>query len=304
MRKGCISTGRAPSPIPPRLRRAHGRRRSQHALATRGLRRGGEWGRRDDHHARRDGGCLFRPPRERQGSRGHHVAGHLRLEAGFPRDGRSARRAGLRRAGAQPVLPRRQGNRGQRGRGLSAAVQRLLPYMRNITPEAVVTDATAFAGWLDGQEAVDTSKKLGVVGFCMSGSYTIRAAAALPDRVGAAASLHGAGVATDAPDSPHLLAPKTKAQFLFAIARNDDAEDPEFEEPPQGGVRRQGRGRGLPGGTRLGPAGLSALRRSAGGEGVGQAARALRRRADLASLKVRTLVGLSGGKEVSLRLSA
>ena len=110
---------------------------------------------------------------------------------------------------------------------LSAAVQRLLPYMRNITPEAVVTDATAFAGWLDGQEAVDTSKKLGVVGFCMSGSYTIRAAAALPDRVGAAASLHGAGVATDAPDSPHLLAPKTKAQFLFAIARNDDAEDPE-----------------------------------------------------------------------------
>ena len=110
---------------------------------------------------------------------------------------------------------------------LSAAVQRLLPYMRNITPERVVTDATAFAGWLDGQEAVDASKKIGVVGFCMSGSYTIRAAAALPDRVGAAASFHGAGVATAAPDSPHLLAPQTKAKFLFAIAQNDDAEDPE-----------------------------------------------------------------------------
>ena len=109
---------------------------------------------------------------------------------------------------------------------LSAAVQRLLPYMRNITPEGVVTDATAFAGWLDGQEAVDASKKIGVVGFCMSGSYTIRAAAALPDRVGAAASFHGAGVATGAPDSPHLLAPQTKAKFLFAIAQNDDAEDP------------------------------------------------------------------------------
>ena len=110
---------------------------------------------------------------------------------------------------------------------LSAAVQRLLPYMRNVTPERVVIDATAFTGWLDGQEAVDTSRKIGVVGFCMSGSYTIRAAAALPDRVGAAASLHGAGVATDAPDSPHLLAPQTKAQFLFGIARNDDADDPE-----------------------------------------------------------------------------
>ena len=99
--------------------------------------------------------------------------------------------------------------------------------MRNVTPEGVVTDATAFAGWLDGQEAVDASKKIGVVGFCMSGSYTIRAAAALPDRVGAAASFHGAGVATAAPDSPHLLAPQTKAKFLFAIAQNDDAEDPE-----------------------------------------------------------------------------
>ena len=114
---------------------------------------------------------------------------------------------------------------------LSAAVQRLLPYMRNVTPERVVIDATAFTGWLDGQEAVDTSRKIGVVGFCMSGSYTIRAAAALPDRVGAAASLHGAGVATDAPDSPHLLAPQTKAQFLFGIARNDDADDPEFKRP-------------------------------------------------------------------------
>ena len=110
---------------------------------------------------------------------------------------------------------------------LSAAVQRLLPYMRNVTPERVVTDATALTGWLDGQEAVDTGRKIGVVGFCMSGSYTIRAAAALPDRVGAAAAFPGAGVATAAPDSPHLLAPPTTAQFLFGVARNDDADDPE-----------------------------------------------------------------------------
>ena len=51
----------------------------------------------------------------------------------------------------------------------------------------------------------------------------------MPDRVGAAASFHGAGVATAAPDSPHLLASQTKAKFLFAIAQNDDAEDPELK---------------------------------------------------------------------------
>lgn len=115
----------------------------------------------------------------------------------------------------------------EEGEALSEAIQRLMPYARAITPDRVVTDATAFAGWLDGQEAVNASKPMGVIGFCMSGSYTIRAAAALPDRVAAAASLHGAGVATDAPDSAHLLAPRTKAKFLFAIAQNDDAQDPE-----------------------------------------------------------------------------
>jgi carboxymethylenebutenolidase len=110
---------------------------------------------------------------------------------------------------------------------LFAAIDRLMPYAQTLTPDAVVADATAFAGWLDGQETVDTGRKLGVMGFCMSGSYTIRAAAALPDRVGAGASIHGGGVATAEPDSPHLLAPETTAVFLFAIAQNDDAEDPE-----------------------------------------------------------------------------
>lgn len=113
------------------------------------------------------------------------------------------------------------------GEEVSAAIQRLIPFARRITPAAAVSDATAIAGWLDGQEAVDTARKLGVVGFCMSGSYTIRAAAALPERVGAGASFHGGGIATDAADSPHLLAPETSASFLFAIAQNDDAKDPE-----------------------------------------------------------------------------
>lgn len=110
---------------------------------------------------------------------------------------------------------------------LFGAIDRLRPYAKKLTPAAVVSDATAMTAWLDTQGAVDTNRKIGVMGFCMSGSYVIRAAAALPDRVGAGASFHGGGVATGAPDSPHLLAPETRATFLFAIAENDDAEDPE-----------------------------------------------------------------------------
>ena len=70
-------------------------------------------------------------------------------------------------------------------------------------------------------------RQIGTAGYCMTGSYTIRLAAAYPGRIGAGASFHGGGLATDKADSPHLLAPKTDAGFLIAIAENDDAKDPE-----------------------------------------------------------------------------
>ena len=55
----------------------------------------------------------------------------------------------------------------------------------------------------------------------------MKAAAARPDRIGAAASFHGGGLVTDSPDSPHLLVPKIRARYLFAIAENDDERQPE-----------------------------------------------------------------------------
>jgi carboxymethylenebutenolidase len=54
----------------------------------------------------------------------------------------------------------------------------------------------------------------------------MRTAAAVPDRVGAAATFHGGGLATAAADSPHLLIPTMKAQFLCAVAQSDDMTDP------------------------------------------------------------------------------
>jgi carboxymethylenebutenolidase len=65
------------------------------------------------------------------------------------------------------------------------------------------------------------------MGYCMSGPFTLRAAAALPARIGAGASFHGGRLVTDKPDSPHLLVPKIKARFLIAIAESDDKHEPE-----------------------------------------------------------------------------
>ena len=51
-------------------------------------------------------------------------------------------------------------------------------------------------------------------------------AAAMPDRVGAVGSFHGGGLVANGANSPHLQAAKTKAQFLVAIAANDDQRTP------------------------------------------------------------------------------
>lgn len=111
--------------------------------------------------------------------------------------------------------------------GEPAVRERLMPHARSLSPETCVTDGRAFVTYLDEQPSVDTNRKIGTTGYCMTGSYTMRLAAAIPERIGAGGSFHGGGLATDSPTSPHLLAPKMKAGFLIAIAENDDAKDPE-----------------------------------------------------------------------------
>ena len=96
-----------------------------------------------------------------------------------------------------------------------------------LTADAVTADATAYLSFLDAQGSVKKPAKLGAFGYCMGGAMTMRAAAAMPDRVGAGASFHGGGLGTDNPDSPHLLVSRIKARYYFGIAANDDATDPE-----------------------------------------------------------------------------
>ncbi|MGB5487767.1 MAG: dienelactone hydrolase family protein [Lysobacterales bacterium] len=103
---------------------------------------------------------------------------------------------------------------------------RLMPHARSLSPETCLTDGRAFVSYLDMQASVDRGRKIGTTGYCMTGSYTMRLAAAMPDRIGAGGSFHGGGLATDADDSPHLLAPQIKAGMLIAIAANDDEKDP------------------------------------------------------------------------------
>jgi carboxymethylenebutenolidase len=100
------------------------------------------------------------------------------------------------------------------------AKRRMAELREPLTPEAVESDAGAYVDFLAGQEGVSEGG-MGVVGYCFAGSVALRTAAARPDKVSAAASFHGGGLATDAPTSPHRLLPRIKARLYFGHAVED-----------------------------------------------------------------------------------
>ena len=112
----------------------------------------------------------------------------------------------------------------------STPIQEVSPLARTLNAKTHTDDAKAFVGWLDAQPQTDKKKKIGTIGYCMGGPMVMRTAAAVPNRVGAAGTFHGGGLASKNPDSPHLLIPSMKAQFLIAIAENDDQRDPEAKK--------------------------------------------------------------------------
>ncbi len=93
-------------------------------------------------------------------------------------------------------------------------------YMSTATPENVMADMAAFLEFLaDAPDA--RSGPVGVVGYCMGGRLALIAAGTYVDRIAAAASYHGGGLADDKPSSPHRLAPKMKAKIYVAGAIED-----------------------------------------------------------------------------------
>jgi carboxymethylenebutenolidase len=108
----------------------------------------------------------------------------------------------------------------------STPIPDVVPLMQALNATTHATDARAFIAWLDSRPEVDRNKKVGTTGYCMGGPIVMRTAAAVPNRVGAGGSFHGGGLVTNNPDSPHLLIPQMQAQFLIAVAENDDMREP------------------------------------------------------------------------------
>ncbi|MGE0795278.1 MAG: dienelactone hydrolase family protein [Acidimicrobiia bacterium] len=95
-----------------------------------------------------------------------------------------------------------------------------------VTPTNIVGDAEALLA-LAGQDPAAAGGKVGAVGFCMSGGLTVALARALPDRVAAAASVHGAWLVREGEDSPHLGLDRVRAELYFGWVHDDPTAPPE-----------------------------------------------------------------------------
>ncbi|MGO4880778.1 MAG: dienelactone hydrolase family protein [Bryobacteraceae bacterium] len=99
--------------------------------------------------------------------------------------------------------------------------KRLAELTGPLTPEAIESDAAAYVDGLARLSAVAPRSRVGVVGYCYTGAFALRVAAACPEQIAAAASFHGGNLATDAPTSPHLLLPRIRARLYFGHAMED-----------------------------------------------------------------------------------
>ena len=105
----------------------------------------------------------------------------------------------------------------------------MFEHMSSLTNAMSARDTEAMLRFVDAQPE-SVSARIGAVGYCMSGPFVMAAAASFPDRIKSIASIHGAYLVTDQPDSPHLMAPRIKCESYFACAEIDRWASPEIVE--------------------------------------------------------------------------
>ena len=111
--------------------------------------------------------------------------------------------------------------------------------MGTVTLTNIIGDAEALLAIADADPAASNGN-VGAVGFCMSGGLTMALARAMPERVAATASIHGAWLVKDTPDSPHLGLENVKAEMYFGWADNDATAPPETVEPMRAALAAAG----------------------------------------------------------------
>jgi len=100
------------------------------------------------------------------------------------------------------------------------AMEVMFAHMATLNPQTSQIDTQAMLKFVDHHAMADQTH-IGAVGYCMSGPIVMWNAAQFPDRFQSIASIHGANMVTNEPDSPHLMAPQIKCESYFACAEID-----------------------------------------------------------------------------------
>ena len=124
------------------------------------------------------------------------------------------------RSDALPIMPP-----GEPDTKDAEVLRRLSHLLTALNADQMRRDAIACSEFLQALPQVD-GNRIAVVGYCFTGQFALRAAAAAPDLVAAAASFHGGQLVTEAPDSPHTDLPKVKAELYFGHAVEDQSMPP------------------------------------------------------------------------------
>jgi carboxymethylenebutenolidase len=104
--------------------------------------------------------------------------------------------------------------------------ERLGPVMQSLTPDLAMRDADAYLRWLTASP-LTSDGRVGLTGYCMGAALALRTAGTYPERIAACAGFHGGRLATDSPESPHLLADGISAELYFGHADQDPSLPPE-----------------------------------------------------------------------------
>jgi carboxymethylenebutenolidase len=125
------------------------------------------------------------------------------------------------RSGRAPIIPnlaelQATGDRAK----LMAAIW---PIASSLTPASALRDTRSYLEYL----ATLAPGPVGVTGYCMGAGLALRTAGTYPERVAAAGGFHGGNLASDSPDSPHLLAGQVSAELYFGHADDDPSLPPE-----------------------------------------------------------------------------
>jgi carboxymethylenebutenolidase len=96
----------------------------------------------------------------------------------------------------------------------------MFEHMHSLDRHSTECDTEAMLRFVDGQPQADAGR-IGAVGYCMSGPFVVWAAAAFPERLRSIASIYGANMVTDQPDSPHRWVDRLRCEAYFACAEID-----------------------------------------------------------------------------------